>query len=52
MKQHDKRSAPTDLRPKKGYTKPELKLYGKVAELTKGGNPSAQSDNGNNGMFT
>lgn len=36
---------------RKPYSKPQLKEYGPVAYLTRGGAPSALSDSGTNMMF-
>jgi hypothetical protein len=40
----------TDVKSRKKYASPVIKKYGQVANLTKGGAPSAQSDAGMNNM--
>jgi hypothetical protein len=48
---HQKQTNPVgEEHPRKPYTTPLVREFGRVAALTMGGAPSVQSDHGNNAM--
>jgi hypothetical protein len=43
-------TGPTSSSDRRPYLRPEMRVYGPLASLTRGGAPSAVSDAGNNSM--